>query len=80
MSTSSFSEGGTPNRQSSKLFIVVSNLIVLAVLSGLTLPPLQKMSWRLFDLEKKIERLEQKIESIQEREKKLDKLMEPLGR
>lgn len=66
MSTAA-SERESPKRQPSKLFIVLSNVVVLIVVIALTLPPLQKMSWRLFDLEKRIERLEQKMDQREDR-------------
>ena len=66
MSTPS-SEGGTPKRQPSKLFIVFSNFVVLAIFIALTLPSLQKMRWRLLDLEKRIEELEHKLDQSKDR-------------
>ena len=61
MSTAS-PEGGVTKRRSPMLLIVLSNLTLIVIFTSLFGPPLQKMSWRLHDLERRIERLEQRLD------------------
>jgi hypothetical protein len=47
--------------------MVLSNVAVIIVVIALFGPPLQRLSWRLFDLEKRIESLEQRLNQSKDR-------------